>query len=57
MRCFSSGRASWVVLSKAFSDAVFYANVCANVSETVAMALPYQSCAAVSETVAMALPC
>ena len=29
----------------------------ADVSETVAMALPYQSCAVVSETVAMALPC
>ena len=30
---------------------------CADVSETVAMALPCQSCADVSMTVVMALPC
>ena len=30
---------------------------CADVSETVAMALPFQNCTDVSMTVAMALPC
>ena len=34
----------------------FRCQICADVSETVAMAVPCQSCADVSETVAMALP-